>query len=270
MEPRHSRRRWRGHSVFPFICLFRRRPRFSIDVRDWSRQGLLCDGWEFPWLCSASQLYTEMDLTVRVETDAAALSISSRNHGEMRWKHLEQYLPIERTACHLGGSRAWFRCNAYLDGKPCGRRIAVVYSTGDLFACRHCHGLTYNSRQENPKSRSISQSRKIRMRLGGSPNLFKPFPAKPTPNAFANVPSPSLPAVRPLTRPHLPTCDFSSNVPCRRLFDCGRVTILPLGLNQSEIKALRVERLRVIHGAQTVRRKCEKDGRLDLTTPRSA
>ena len=55
------------------------------------------------------------------------------------------------------------------------RRLAA----GDLFACRHCYGLGYASQQESPQSRFIRRSRKVRMRLGGSPDLLQPFRKRP-------------------------------------------------------------------------------------------
>ena len=61
----------------------------------------------------------------------------------------------------------------------CGRRVAVLYAAGDLFACRHCGGLGYASQQESPQSQFIRRSRNIRMRLGGSPDLLQPFPKRP-------------------------------------------------------------------------------------------
>ena len=39
--------------------------------------------------------------------------------------------------------------------------------------------LAYASQQESPRSRVISRSRKIRMRLGGSPDVLQPFPKRP-------------------------------------------------------------------------------------------
>jgi hypothetical protein len=71
------------------------------------------------------------------------------------------------------------RCPVYSNGQYCGRRVAVLYAAGDLFACRHCYGLAYASQQESPRSRAINRSRKIRMRLGGGPDLLQPFPKKP-------------------------------------------------------------------------------------------
>jgi hypothetical protein len=95
------------------------------------------------------------------------------------WRSTEQRVPILWTACHFGGRRPWFRCAVYSTGRYCGRRVAVLYAAGDRFACRHCYGLCYASQQESPQSRFIRRSRRIRMRLGGSPDLLQPFPKRP-------------------------------------------------------------------------------------------
>ncbi len=91
----------------------------------------------------------------------------------------EQRVPITWTACHLGGKRPWFVCSVYSNGRYCGRRAAVLYGAGKLFACRRCYDLAYASQQETPMHRGIGQAQKIRMRLGGSANLCDPFPEKP-------------------------------------------------------------------------------------------
>ena len=51
------------------------------------------------------------------------------------------------TPCCFGGVRYWFRCA----GKSCGRRVAKFYSPpgASYFLCRHCHNLTYRSRQDH-------------------------------------------------------------------------------------------------------------------------
>ena len=61
---------------------------------------------------------------------------------------IQQRVPIRLTACHLGGVRPWFVCPVYCDGRYCGRRAAILYSAGELFACRRCYGLSYASQQE--------------------------------------------------------------------------------------------------------------------------
>jgi hypothetical protein len=92
---------------------------------------------------------------------------------------VEQRVPITWTPCRFGGRRPWFVCPASSGGRYCGRRVAVLYGAGELFACRRCCGLVYASQQESPHDRSLSQAQKIRFRLGGSPSTFDAFPEKP-------------------------------------------------------------------------------------------
>jgi hypothetical protein len=73
----------------------------------------------------------------------------------------------------------WFRCDVCCYGRHCGRRVALLYSCGGLFACRHCHDLDYESQHEPVRYRGIARARKIRMRLGGGPNITAPFPDRP-------------------------------------------------------------------------------------------
>ena len=55
----------------------------------------------------------------------------------------------------------------------------MLYSHGEVFACRHCHRLTYESQNETPFLRSVRRARKIRMRLGAGFSFAEPFPEKP-------------------------------------------------------------------------------------------
>lgn len=58
---------------------------------------------------------------------------------------------IVSTDCYFGGKRYWFKCPA----KGCGRMVAKLYQGQDIFACRHCYNLTYESRNENPTYRKF-------------------------------------------------------------------------------------------------------------------
>lgn len=149
-----------------------------IDVREWKRRGLLRSGHSFSWR------WTRLgeacgNISVRTEADAVVLIFRSQYPGESDWRSVEQRVAIIWTACHLGGRRPWFLCTVYSGGQYCGRRVAILYGAGDLFACRRCYGLAYASQQESPQFRTISRSRKIRMQLGGSPDVLQPFPEKP-------------------------------------------------------------------------------------------
>jgi hypothetical protein len=95
-------------------------------------------------------------------------------------KSIEQRIPITWTPCHLGGRRPWFICSVRTNGQQCGRRVAVLYAAGELFACRCCCGLAYVSQQKDLLVRNVSRSQKIRMRLCGRPDdLLGPIPERP-------------------------------------------------------------------------------------------
>ena len=104
---------------------------------------------------------------------------SSRRSPDSEWRPVEQRVPITWTACHLGGRRVWFCCSAYFNNRYWGRRVALLYGAGELFACPRCYGLAYASQQETPMYRGVGRAQKIRIRLGGSANLCEPFPEKP-------------------------------------------------------------------------------------------
>jgi hypothetical protein len=105
----------------------------SIDVRQWHREGRLEPGQRFSWSWMAGSI------TVQVECAAVVLSYRYCFSGSNEWKSIQQRVPISLTACHFGGQRPWFVCSAYCNGRHCGRRVAVLYAAGDLFACRRCY-----------------------------------------------------------------------------------------------------------------------------------
>jgi hypothetical protein len=150
----------------------------SLDVRYLHREGRLRPGrrsgsrWTRNGEPSGS-------IGIDAEHDAIMLRYVTRHYGETVWQDILQRVPITWTDCALGGRRPWFICPVYSEGRYCGRRVAKLYDAGDLFACRHCCGLTYQTQKENPRDRAISRVQKMRMRLGGGPNLLELFPEKP-------------------------------------------------------------------------------------------
>ncbi len=150
----------------------------SIDVRRWHREGRLHAGQYFSWswTCAGEP---SGSISVRTEADAVVLIFRSRSGQDSEWKSVEQRVPIIWTECHLGGRRAWFRCTVHCRGRYCGRRVALLYGAGELFACRRCYGLAYASQQESTHHRGLGKAQKIRMQLGGSANMLDEFPDKP-------------------------------------------------------------------------------------------
>lgn len=65
--------------------------------------------------------------------------LTDRNGNE---KTYNQTVWLTTTPCNLGGKRYWFLCPI------CDYRVGVLYlPRGDVrFACRHCNGITYDSR----------------------------------------------------------------------------------------------------------------------------
>jgi len=63
---------------------------------------------------------------------------------------------LDTTLCHYGGERYWFLCPfRKADGKQCKKRVGVLYLKGDYFACRHCHKLTYKTRNLSGKEKKL-------------------------------------------------------------------------------------------------------------------
>ena len=150
----------------------------SIDVRRWHREGSLDPGISFSssWTRGGE---LSASINAHTETDAVVLMYRARNWGDAEWKPLEQLIPITWTACHFGGHRPWFVCSVSVGGRYCGRRVALLYGAGELFACRRCYGLAYASQREASYFRDVDKAQKIRIQLGGSPNMSERFPDKP-------------------------------------------------------------------------------------------
>ena len=64
-----------------------------------------------------------------------------------------QDISITTTPCYYGGVRNWFLCPAVVDGVLCENRVGVLYlpPAAQVFGCRHCYGLTYESCQQSHK-----------------------------------------------------------------------------------------------------------------------
>jgi hypothetical protein len=150
----------------------------SIDIRHWHREGRLRAGQQFSWSW-ASGGEPSGTIKVRSEVDAVVLMYQARSFLAAGWKSIEQRVPITWTPCHLGGRRPWFICSARTNGQYCGRRVAMLYLVGELFACRCCCNLAYASQQKDPLIRNVARTLKIRARLGGSPDPFGSIPERP-------------------------------------------------------------------------------------------
>lgn len=144
----------------------------SLDVRWLARKGLLKPtGWStLTWSREGREV-----ASVRVRGDHGCVHLwyrHRRSGGE--WQTESYTVRVARTACHLGGTRAWFICPA----ARCGRRVAVLFG-GEVFACRHCYRIAYPSTREDVWDRATRRAEVMRARLGWKPGVLNDMGVKP-------------------------------------------------------------------------------------------
>ena len=143
-----------------------------LDIRRIYRAGLLAPGRLFSWQWSiGGKPYS--NIRARVEGDRVVLIYRSRRRGDTDWQDVEQPVRVDHTPCNYGGTRPWWRCPS------CNRRVAVIYSPGERYACRHCYRLGYETQRSNFYDRGLLKAQRIRIKLGGTANMTIPFPWKP-------------------------------------------------------------------------------------------
>ncbi|MAL94576.1 MAG: hypothetical protein CME40_05830 [Haliea sp.] len=132
----------------------------ALDVRRLSREKLLVAGNSFvrSWYRGGAKVAS---IRIEVAESWIVLDYRSRQYGETDWRHNRYSVVLDRTPCHLGGVRHWFRC----PGEGCGRRVAILYG-GERYVCRHCHQLAYESQREVDYDRLARRADRIRDKLG--------------------------------------------------------------------------------------------------------
>ncbi|CAA9890312.1 conserved hypothetical protein [Candidatus Methylobacter favarea] len=138
----------------------------SIDVRRWQRDGYLMPGQHLDcqWTRNGEKVAA---ISVKVEIGQLRLIYSYRRNGD-DWESLDYPVCLQTTACNYGGERYWFTCPA----AGCGRRVAVLFLGGKIFACRHCYRLAYKSQREACDDRATRKADKIRDKLNWEPGIL--------------------------------------------------------------------------------------------------
>ena len=125
----------------------------KIDIRWLKRQDYLCGfrsgtlTWTYGW----DKHKSSVGITVSTTDDYdkyLELSYTQTDRNTEEKKEFNHKIPITTTPCNYGGKRYWFMCPLYKSGVYCGRRVAVLYKSGDWFGCRHCYELAYESNRE--------------------------------------------------------------------------------------------------------------------------
>lgn len=143
-----------------------------LDVRRWAREGMLRPGYRGGWQWSRGG-ESVASIQMRADTNRIVLTYRHRR-GDGDWKDEEYPVFLARTPCTYGGTRPWFICPA----RGCGRRVAILYG-GEIFACRHCHQLAYESTREDVSDRAARRADWIRARLKWEPGILNGSEGKP-------------------------------------------------------------------------------------------
>jgi hypothetical protein len=148
-----------------------------LDVNRLHREGCLRSGWSGIWQWTRDGERVAW-INLRADHDHLHLTYRVRIDGG-DWEDVGESARIARVACRYGGARPYFICPGFVNGRPCGRRVAKLYGHGRYFVCRHCYRLAYSSQSEGSLDRALRRANTIRQRLGGDPGMASSFPKRP-------------------------------------------------------------------------------------------
>ena len=124
-----------------------------LDVRHLRRRGLLEAGqmWQglWWWRTPDGEEKASVDLTATAAQVVVSYTIRHTYgpEADREPERVSYAVPVVWTPMFREGRRPWFLC----PGRNCGRRVAKlylpVYADAKYFLCRHCYGLSYESRQ---------------------------------------------------------------------------------------------------------------------------
>jgi len=112
------------------------------------------------------------DVTLKYP-DLAYMRLSASTLEIMGRNGYVQRFPIARIPTGFGKHRALLVCSSCRGGA-----IRVFGKYGD-YACRHCQRALYASQKNNQVGRKRLQASKLRLDLGGLPDINESFPPKP-------------------------------------------------------------------------------------------
>jgi len=132
----------------------------SIDIRRFQREDMLKPGsWAWQWRDTETNKVVS---SIGILGAAAHMTLTYATEGV----NIREHIDITRTACKLGGSRAWFHC------PRCRRRVAKLHLRGGRFSCRVCQRLAYASQSDDLIGRLWRLQAKIEAKL--APNWQRP------------------------------------------------------------------------------------------------
>ena len=141
----------------------------KLDVRKLQRESVLDRRYAFSWQwLRNNEVFASIN--IRPEDDRILLDYRTRNRGYGEWTPMDYAVAIERTPCHFGGERVWFRCPAV----RCSRRVAVLYGA-KYFVCRQCNRLAYPSQRQTRIDRATNRAYVLRESVCDWGTIFEPL-----------------------------------------------------------------------------------------------
>ena len=149
----------------------------SLDVNRFRREGILTEGRCGNWVWSRDGEEVGR-IGYSFTPSGLVLDYRVRAYGG-DWEAINETVPIAYVPCNYGGTRPYFLCPGYVDGRRCGRRVGKLFSGGRYFLCRHCYSIAYRSQSETRYDRALRRANKSRMALGGDPGTAHWIAPKP-------------------------------------------------------------------------------------------
>jgi hypothetical protein len=114
-----------------------------LDITEFKKAGMLNKGGN--WICKCNSGLI-IKISVFLSEINSYITIKHKIEEAHEIKDFEINIPLVHTPCNFGEKRYWFACRMIRNGFCCGRKVGVLYKVGNYFACRHCHRLTYASK----------------------------------------------------------------------------------------------------------------------------
>lgn len=126
---------------------------YNLDINRLNRGGSLRAGYSGVVTWSNDDGDRLASIGIAINTDEIELAYTHNSVPK------NQMVRIDRTPCHFGNTRPWFRCPF------CSRRVGKLYIASDGFACRKCYRLTYTSTRMDAIDRSWRRVRNLEAKL---------------------------------------------------------------------------------------------------------
>jgi hypothetical protein len=128
-----------------------------LDARAMQREGLFKQPWSGVWWWKDA-ISMKTNASIHVRTSETSLWIKY----QIRDQQTIEAFRIYKVPCHFGGYRVILECPG------CHQRSSLFYLRYQMFRCRGCHGLTYESQSEGRLGRLAIKRSKLAGALGAS------------------------------------------------------------------------------------------------------